>query len=278
MAAYESNSNTRRQQPGPFMGGWRVSIQLRALVRPPGDSFVRALSGQVPRPVIDAALAQNQHAEYCAALRTAGVQVLELPPDEAHPDACFVQDTAVIYGDLAVMAHLGAESRRGEEEPVRRALYGKVRLVAIQPPATLEGGDVLIVGQRLFVGLSARTNRSGFAQLRDLLEPEGVTIEALPVTGSLHLLSDCTYLGHGVLLASPRCAGLPAFAGLDMVRVPDSEIPAANALAINDYVLLPAGYPRTAALIRERGFSVLPVPLSEFAKADGGATCLSLPF
>ena len=167
---------------------------------------------------------------------------------------------------------------QGEEEAVRQALQSHVRLAAIQPPATLEGGDVLIIGQRLFVGLSARTSRAGFAQLRDLLELEGATVEALPVGDSLHLLSDCTYLGRGVLLATAGCAGLPAFAGLDIISVPAGEAYAANALGLRDHVVFPAGYPRTAALIRERGFTVLQVPLSEFAKADGGATCLSLPF
>jgi dimethylargininase len=185
----------------------------RAIVRSPGDSFARALSGQVPRPAIDVALARRQHAEYCAALRAAGLDLIELPPDERHPDACFVQDTAVIYGDLAVIARLGAESRQGEQLAVRRALGGHKRLVDIRFPATLEGGDVLVVGSRVFVGLSARTNRAGFAQLRDLLELEGASVEALPVPDGLHLLSGCTYLGQGVLLATDAYAGVPAFTG-----------------------------------------------------------------
>lgn len=267
--------------PGPCRAprDWQpVKTQMRALVRPPGDSFAHALSSQIPQPAIDVALARQQHTEYCAALQAAGVDVIELLPNEDHADSCFVQDTAVIYGDLAVIARPGAKSRQGEEKSVREALQGRVRLAAIQAPATLEGGDVLVIGQRLFVGISARTNRSGFIQLRDALELEGATVEALPVPESLHLLSDCTYLGRGVLLAVESCADLPAFAGLDVIRVPAEEAYAANALGLHDCVVFPAGYPRTKALIRERGFTVLPVPLSEFAKADGGATCLSLPF
>jgi dimethylargininase len=251
---------------------------LKAIVRPPGASFAQAVSSQKPRPTIDVALARQQHGEYCAALRTAGVDLLELPPDEMHPDACFLQDTAVVFGDLAVIAHFGVESREGEQEAVRTALKGRKRLAEIRPPATLEGGDVLIVGPRLFVGLSTRTNRAGFAQLRDLLELEGASVAALPVPESLHLLSDCTYLGRGVLLATESVADLPAFAGLDVILVPPEEGYAANALGLDRHVILPAGYPRTAAQIHTRGFTVLPVPLSEFAKADGGATCLSLPF
>lgn len=249
---------------------------MNALVRPPGDSYRRALSSQQPPPTIDVALARRQHAAYCAALREAGLELIELPPDEAHPDACFVQDTAVVYGTLAVMARLGAESRRGEEAAVAEALAGHKRLAEIRPPATLEGGDVLVIGTRVFVGLSARTNHGGFAQLRDLLELEGAAVHALEVAEGLHLLSGCTYLGRGVLLATDAWAVLPAFAGLDVVRVPPDEAAAANALGLGGYVVLPAGYARTAALVRERGFEPLPVDLSEFAKADAGATCLSL--
>jgi dimethylargininase len=212
------------------------------------------------------------------------VELVELPPDEESPDACFVQDTAVILGELAVIARFGVESRQGELAAVRTVLQGRKRLVAVHPPATLEGSDVLVIGWRVFVGLSARTNRSGFAQLRDLLELEGATIEAMSVPHGLHLLSGCSYLGQGVLLATDAYANLPAFASrpplasLDLIRVPPEEAPAADALALGESAILPAGYPRTAAQVRERGFEVLPVPLSEFAKADGGATSLSLLF
>jgi dimethylargininase len=259
----------------PFPSGSGLS---RAIVRPPGASFAQALSGQQPRPVIDVALARRQHAGYCAALRSCGLELIELPPDEDHPDACFVQDTAVVYGDLALIARFGVESRQGEQDAVRRALQPHKRLIQLESPATLEGGDVLIVGSRLFVGLSARTNRAGFARLRDLLELEGASVETLPVPSGLHLLSGCTYLGRGVLLVTDDYAGLPAFAGLDLILVPPDEAPAANALAVGENVLLADGYPRTADLVRRQGFQVLPLSLTEFAKADGGVTCLSLPF
>jgi dimethylargininase len=251
---------------------------LKALVRPPGASFARALSGQEPRPQIDVALARQQHAEYCAALRAAGLELIELPPDEVYPDACFVQDTAVIFGTLAVMARFGAASRQGEQAAIREVVKGYRRPVDIEAPANLEGGDVLVIGSRVFVGLSARTNRAGFARLRDLLELEGGSVEPLAVPEGLHLLSGCTYLGQSVLLAAGQYTDLPAFAGLDVVCVPAAEAYAANALGVGEAVILPAGYPRTAALVRERGFEVLVVSLSEFAKADGGATCLSLLF
>jgi dimethylargininase len=250
----------------------------KAIVRPPGNSFTRALTGQQPRPAIDVALARQQHLEYCAALRAAGLDLMTLPPVERYPDACFVQDTAVVLGELAILGRFGVESRQGEEAAVRRALQGQKRLVAIRSPGTLEGGDVLIMGSRVLVGLSARTNRAGFAQLRDWLELEGATVDALPVPAGLHLLSGCTYLGQGVLLATDAYADLPVFSGLDVVRVPPGEAYAANALGIGASVVLPAGHVHTADQLHARGFSVLAVDLSEFAKADGGATCLAVVF
>lgn len=251
---------------------------MQAVVRPPAESFRRALSEQHLRPAIDVALAREQHTGYCEALRSAGLKLSELPPDEDHPDACFVQDTAVVFGDLAVITRFGVRSRQGEQDAVSRALRGHKRLANISSPATLEGGDVLVVGSRVFVGLSPRTNRAGFAQLRDLLELEGAAVEALPETEGLHLTSGCSYLGRGALLATGTYAELPAFAGLDVIRVPPAEACASNALAVGETVILPDGHPRTAAKIRSLGLQVLPVSLSEFAKADGGVTSLTLPF
>lgn len=251
---------------------------MRAIVRPPSESYARALSAQQPRPAIDVARARRQHAEYCAALRAAGVELLELPPDESLPDACFVQDCAVIWGEVAIVARFGAASRQGEQNDVRQALRAQhtFKVSEIVPPGTLEGGDVLALGSRLVVGLSARTNRAGLAQLRDVLEIEGAVVDGLPVPEGLHLLSGITHVGQGTLLATDLYAELPIFSGLEVIRVPPAEAYAANALGLGGSVIVPAGFPRTAALIRERGFQVLPVDLSEFAKADGGATCLAL--
>lgn len=247
-----------------------------ALVRPPGSSFAAALTAQHPRPVIDVDLARQQHRAYCQALRTAGLELIELAADEGYPDSCFVQDTAIIFGDRAVISRPGAESRRGEVESVRHALQGRKRLAQIEAPGTLEGGDVLVIGSRVYVGLSARTNPAGFAQLRDRLEPEGATVEAVPVSEALHLLTGCTYLGQGVLLATDPWLDAPFGRGLDVVRVPPHEAYAANALGVGSFALLPAGCPQTAAAVQARGFELLTVALSEFAKADGGMTCLSL--
>jgi dimethylargininase len=162
---------------------------LRALVRPPGESFRHAISEQQPRPAIDVTLAREQHAAYCKALRAAGLDLIELPPDKVHPDACFVQDAVVVFGDLGVITHFGVRSRQGEQDAVSQALRGHKRLEEVRSPATLEGGHVLMAGSRVFVDLLRRTNRAGFAGLRDLLELERATVEALPVPQGLHLMT-----------------------------------------------------------------------------------------
>jgi N-dimethylarginine dimethylaminohydrolase len=128
---------------------------LRALVRPPGESFRHAISEQQPRPAIDVTLAREQHAAYCKALRAAGLDLIELPPDKVHPDACFVQDAVVVFGDLGVITHFGVRSRQGEQDAVSQALRGHKRLEEVRSPATLEGGHVLMAGSRVFVDLFA---------------------------------------------------------------------------------------------------------------------------
>lgn len=235
---------------------------------------------------IDVALAQAQHAEYCQALAAAGVTVEMLPPDERHPDSCFVQDPAVVIRDQAIICRMGAPSRRGEEEAVAEALSGRfpprglrgTSLARIVAPGTLEGGDVLVLPDKVLVGLTARTNQAGIAQFivaLSALTPL-LPIYSIRVNETLHLLSAVTYIGHGTLLAVDAYADHPMFAGLDVIVAPPEEAYAVNALGLGKSVVVPAGYPHIAALLRARGFEVLPVPVSEFAKADGGVTCLSL--
>ena len=246
----------------------------QALVRPPGASFVRAISSQ--RLPIDVQLAQAQHREYCEALATAGLAVEALPPDERYPDGCFVQDPAMVIEGLAIICRLGASSRRGEESAIAGALAGRFPLAHIAAPGTLEGGDVLRLPGKVLVGRSERTNDAGIAQLSTLLAPAGLAVDAVPVREWLHLLSAATYLGHDTLLAVEGFDEHPAFGGLDVLVVPREEAGAGNALGLGECVVLPAGYGRVAAMLCAHGFTVLQVPISEFAKADGGVTCLSL--
>jgi len=255
-----------------------------ALVRPPGASFAQAISSS--QAAIDVALAQAQHAEYRQALAEAGVQVEILPPDERYPDSCFMQDPAMVIAGCAIINRPGAASRRGEEEALVELLASRFPTTRIIPPGTLEGGDVLILPDRVVVGRSDRTNRAGIAQLVVALAdltglpnlsglPGFLVLEA-PVAGYLHLLSAVTHLGDGTLLAVEDFALPPALAGFPVLRVPADEGYACNALGIGDKVILPAGHPKTAATLKAHGFDVLLVPTTEFAKADGGVTCLSL--
>ena len=246
-----------------------------ALVRPPGDSYVRAISSTAAR--IDVTLARAQHAEYCQALAAAGLAVETLPPDERYPDSCFMQDPAMVIAGRAIICRPGAPTRRGEEVSAAAWLAGRLpATVRIEDPGTLEGGDVLVLPDRVLVGESARSNASGIRQLAAILTPFSLPVIPVPVGANLHLLSGVAYLGGNRLLAVDGFAALPAFAGLEVIPVPAEESYAANVLALGDHVIMPAGYPRVAAALRVCGLDVLPVPTSEFAKADGGVTCLSL--
>jgi len=249
-------------------------VFTHALVRPPGDSFAAAISST--GAAVDVALARAQHAAYCQALAAAGLIVEALPPDERFPDNCFMQDPAVVIAGRAIIGRPGAPSRQGEEEAFATALTGRFPLTRLIPPATLEGGDVLILPDRVVVGRSGRTNAAGIAQLAVALAGTGLPIYAAPVEPYLHLLTAVTHLGQGVLLAIEGWPLPPPLAGLDVLRVPPEEAYAANSLGIGEHVIVPAGYPRMAAMLAARGFRVITVPTSEFAKADGGVTCLSL--
>ena len=258
-----------------------------ALVRPPGASFAQAISSsQAP---IDVALAQAQHAEYCQALTEAGVAVESLPADERFPDSCFMQDPAMVIRGRAIINRPGAASRLGEEEALVALLAARFPTTRIVAPGTLEGGDVMVLPDRVLVGRSGRTNRAGIAQLvvalsdptdltgfGNLSDLPGLPVLEAPVAGYLHLLSAATYLGENTVLAAEDFADHPLFAGLRVLRVPKAEVYAVNTLAVGDRVIVPSGYPQVAALLRDHGFTLLPVPVSEFAKADGGVTCLSL--
>jgi dimethylargininase len=255
-----------------------------ALVRPPGTSFAHAISSS--QAAINVALAQAQHAEYRQALAEAGVTVEILPPDEHYPDSCFMQDPAMVIAGRAIINRPGATSRRGEEEAFVELLASRFPTTRIIPPGTLEGGDVLILPDRVVVGRSDRTNRAGIAQLVVALADlaglpnlsgfAGLPVLEAPVAGYLHLLSAVTHLGDGTLLAVEDFALPPALAGFPVLHVPTAEGYACNALGIGEKVILPAGYPKTAATLKAHGYDVLLVPTTEFAKADGGVTCLAL--
>jgi dimethylargininase len=246
-----------------------------AIVRPPSDAFARAISST--GAAIDPARARAQHAAYADALADL-VEVVTLPADEELPDACFVDDCAVVLGGRALLTRPGAPSRAAEPERLAGALARLVDLQRMSAPATLDGGDVLRLGRTLVAGRSERTSQEGIAQLTRFAEAAGGRVEVAAVPrGTLHLQSAVTALADDAVVGTAELLEQPALRGVtSKVVVPPEEAAAANALAVGTTVILPAGCPRTATAVAALGFEVREVDLGEFAKADGGATCLSL--
>ena len=230
------------------------------------------------REPIDLVRAEAQHAVYADLLRGLGLELIELPADPALPDCCFVEDTAIVLDEVALLAMPGAPSRRGELPAVERALAPHRPLERTPLPATLEGGDVLRVGHRLFVGRSARTNEAGIARLAAAAEPLGYRVRSVTVTGCLHLKSAVTALDDERVLANPSWIEMGAFAGLGVVQVAPEEPDAANVLRVAGRVVAHPGFPRTIDRLSALGYSVLPLDVSEFLKAEAALTCKSLLF
>jgi dimethylargininase len=249
-----------------------------AIVRPPSPRFTEAL-GQAPGVTIDLALALAQHAAYVGALGELGLEIVALAPLADFADACFVEDTAIVFGDAALVTRPGAPSRRGEEETVARALGDLgLRLTFMQLPATLDGGDVLRVGSTFFVGASARSNRQGMdalARFARRIDPAARVVPVPLPEGLLHLKCDVSALSDDTVLAACDLPlDLPA--GVRRLDVPRSEAFAANAVAVGRGVLVAAGHPEAAAVLLRAGFVPRPLVTSELAKADGSLTCLSI--
>jgi dimethylargininase len=230
------------------------------------------------REAIDVAAAEAEHAEYERRLVGLGATVRRLPPEPALPDAVFVEDTAVVLDEIAVVTRPGAEPRRPETATVAAALGDYRRVVTIAPPGTLDGGDVLVVGRDVYVGQSTRSNASGIGQLRDALAPHGYRVIGIPVTGCLHLKSAVTQIAEETLLINPDWLPPDTFASYRRISVDPAEPGAANALALAGSVLHPAQHSRTRARLAAAGLSVIPVPMAELAKAEAGLTCCSIVF
>jgi len=227
---------------------------------------------------IDLDRAVVQHTAYGDLLRSLGLEVIELPADPAFPDCCFVEDTAIVLDEAALLAMPGAPSRRGEIAAVEAALARFRPLERTPFPATLEGGDVLRVGRRLFVGRSGRTNEAGIARLTAFAEPLGYRVLSATVVGCLHLKSAVTALDDERVLANPSWVEMSSFAGLGVVPVAPEEAGAANVLRVGGLVVAHPGFPRTLDRLSELGYAVYPLDVSEFLKAEAALTCKSLLF
>lgn len=213
---------------------------------------------------------------YQDCLRRFGLQIVALPPEPDMPDAVFVEDTMVVVDEVGVLARPGLPSRQAEVASVAPVLERYRPLRRIVAPGTLEGGDVLRIDRTIYVGLSRRTNREGLSQVAGFLAPWGYRVQPVEVPGCLHLKTACTYLGQKTLLANPTWIDCAPFKGLRMLEVPEEEPDAANALLLGAVLLLPASFPRTRAMLRDEGFRVETVDVSELQKAEAGLTCCSV--
>jgi len=228
------------------------------------------------RVPIDVDLARAQHRAYEQALAEAGYRIEHLDADATMPDAVFVEDMALVFPEVAVLTRPGAESRRGEMAAIASALGAYRRLERIDAPATVDGGDVLVAGRRVFVGRTTRTNDGAVQQLRAILGPLGYTVTALDVRGCLHLKSAVTALSDDVLLVNREWVDASALDGYELVDVAAGEPSAANVLRLADRVIAARAFPRTAERIAALGMRVDVVDVTELAKAEGAVTCCSL--
>jgi dimethylargininase len=246
-----------------------------ALVRRPGPRLADGLVTHIDRTAVDLDLARQQWEAYAGALTSAGWRVVEVEPADDHPDAVFVEDPVVVHGDLAVIARSGAPERRGEAVGVERAVRDLgLRVVHIEAPGTLDGGDVLRTGGTAYVGLGGRTNGVGIQQLATHLREFEIRVQAVPVERALHLKSACTALPDGTVVgwgpvvddkeAFPAYEDVPEEGGAHVVHLAD------------DHLLMAASAPRTAASYRSRGYAVTEVDVSEFERLEGCVTCLSV--
>jgi dimethylargininase len=223
--------------------------------------------------------ALRQHLAYVEALRACGLTIITLPADEAFPDSCFVEDTALLTRRCAIVARPGAPTRQGEEAAVLELLpryFGHIE--SIVAPGTIEPGDIMMVGDHFYIGLSKRTNAAGAQQMISLLEKHGLGGSTVEIQGMLHLKTGLSYLENNTLMARGNMLNEPQFATFNIIALAAEEACAANCLWVNGTVLVPTGFPKTAEQIEAAGYPVIAVDVSEFHKLDGGLSCLSLRF
>lgn len=253
----------------------------RAITRTPSHNFAQGLT-TVDLGVPDFPLALEQHTQYCQVLAQCGLTITNLFPDEIYPDATFVEDTAIITAQGAILTHPGAASRSGEVTSIKVALSEFFdEMMKIEAPGTVDGGDICEADNHFFIGISARTNEEGAQQLAKILMGWGYRTTFIDIRGIdtiLHLKSGLSYLGDGCLVAIDALTKLGSFAGYQVIEVDPLEEYAANCIRVNDYVLVAAGYPKFHNIITQLGYQIKVLEMSEFHKMDGGLSCLSLRF
>lgn len=249
--------------------------RLVAIVRDVSPSINNCELSFHARQPIDVAKATAQHQAYQNLLAQLGLRIVSLAAEPELPDAVFVEDAAVVLDEIAIITNMGAPSRRPETRSIADALLHYRPLKFIRDPATLDGGDVLRIGRKIFVGLTQRTNREGYSQLHDILGAYDYEVQPIEVKGCLHLKSACSHVGDNTILVNRSWIDVAPFRGYELLDVPEDEPAGANALFINDVVIL-ACFPKTRMLLEERGFRTQAIDLSELQKAEAGVTCGSL--
>ncbi|HLD35256.1 MAG TPA: arginine deiminase family protein [Planctomycetota bacterium] len=258
-----------------------------AIVRDVARTYDECIKPNKPTKPINVLLAQAQHRAYCQALKNLGLKLIKIEADNRFPDCCFVEDPAIVIGDTAIISRMGVKSRRGEEKAVRQTLARYKTIRWIKLPGTIEGGDVLKIGKKIYIGLSERTNLSAIRQVKAIAAEHEYEVIPVRVKGMIHLKTGCTYLspegeprpnGGGnnyVTLIKGKLDEKP-FSDYKKIIIPKEEAYSANCLAINGRVLIPKGYSKTKVLIKHAGFKVRELDMSEFRAGGGSLTCLSI--
>jgi dimethylargininase len=249
-----------------------------AIVRKPSENFADGLTTMVGSTPADYELMLAQHQAYLQALSGAGLEVIVLDAQPSYPDAHFVEDTAIVTADVAVITIPGAEARRGEEATIAPVLADYRKIERISPPGTMDGGDVLQVGNHFFIGISERTNPKGAEQLGRILASYGHTWTTVKVSAGLHFKSSVNYVGQNKLLLNPGFSALEQLDAYDLILTNQAESYAANSLLVNEHLLMPSGYPETRKLLEALNLHIVELEVSEVRKMDGGLTCMSLRF
>jgi dimethylargininase len=253
-------------------------IKKTAIVRKVPPSFQKCITTFNAQSEIDLTLARLQHQRYCDTLSGLGIEIVKLDPDDDLPDCCFVEDTAIVAGNTAIITFPGASSRVAETIATEKILAQFMEIFHITGPGRIDGGDVMKIGRQIFIGLSARTNMEAIDQVRSILEPGGYEVIPVKLKNALHFKSVCTSPGEGTVVMKEGHFDPGLFSDFNRVIVPNGEDYAANTLNVNGKVLMPAGFEKTRLLIEKQGFDVIPLEMSEFRKADGALTCLSVIF
>jgi dimethylargininase len=251
---------------------------LTAITRAVSASLGACELTWLTREPIDIAQARAEHHAYECCLAALGVRVISLPALDAFPDAVFVEDPAIVLDEVAVITTMGAASRRGERESLAAAIAPFREVIHMQDPAKLEGGDVMRVARDLYVGLSARTDAAGAAQLGAAVARFGYRVQVVELRDCLHLKSACCSVGDATVLVNRAWVDTAKFAGYRLIDVAQDEPGAATVLRVADSLVMPDAYPATAALLLARGFTVVELTMTELMKAESGVTCSSLVF